>query len=427
MVDQNGVLRGKRYPLRALDKLLSGGARLPLSLCNLDVWGRDIESSPLVFASGDRDGCCAWTGRGPVPVTWLEHTSALVPLTLSHDDGRPFLGDPRRVLESVNARFAAAGLTPVVAVELEFYLTVVADGIPLPPHSPVTGRPLPPDSALPLSELEHFDAFLSDVYRACELQGIALDTALAETGAGQFELNLLHVADPLRAADDAILFKHLVRGVARRHGLVASFMAKPYADKPGSGMHVHLSMLDGAGRNVFDNGTDTGSAALLGAVAGVLDGLEPCAALFAPHLNSYRRLCAGSHAPTRVAWGYENRTAALRIPGGPAEAKRIEHRVAGADANPYLVLAAVLGACLHGLQRGLRPPAPVSGNAYDAGSALLPRRWQQALDLFDGAPLVREILPADFVAMYRACKQQEIDTFAEHVSAFELSSYLEVV
>lgn len=427
IIDQNGITRGKRYPIFALDKLLSGPTRLPLSVCNLDIWGRDVVGSPLVFASGDCDGFCEWTGRGPVPVTWLEEPAALVPLTMSDDDGQPFAGDPRRVLEGVTRRYAAAGLTPVVALELEFYLTVPTDGSPIPPCSPVTGQPLPAGSALPLSEVEHFDVFLNDIYRTCEMQDIPLEAAMSESGAGQFELNLLHLDNALKAADDAVLFKRLVRGVARRHGFAASFMARPYVDKAGNGMHVHCSMLDQNGRNIFADGTDAGSDALRSAVAGTLQGLAPCALLFAPHLNSYRRLQTESHAPTRVAWGYENRTAAVRIPGGDVDAKRFEHRVAGADANPYLVLAAILGACLHGMQHHLQAPRPLSGNIHDGDSATLPAGWQAALDTFSSHVFTRDILPCEFIELFSACKKQEIETFNALMSGFEVSTYLETV
>ena len=185
-------------------------------------------------------------------------------------------------------------------------------------------------------------SFLSDIYKACELQNIPADAAISENGCGQFEINLLHVDDPLKAGDDAIFFKRIVKSVARKHGMIASFMAKPYGEESGSGLHVHFSLLDSDGNNVFDDNGESGTDLLKYAVNGLISAMPESMLIFAPHYNSYRRLTPGTHAPTSAGWGYENRTAAIRIPGGDSKARRIEHRVAGADANPYLVLASIL-------------------------------------------------------------------------------------
>src|SRR5262249_30020903 len=156
----------------------------------------------------------------------------------------------------------------------------------------------------------------------------------------------------------------VVRGLARKHGFAATFMAKPYGDRSGSGFHVHFSLIDENGVNVFDNGTDEGAPILRNAVAGMLETMAQLALTFAPHENSFRRLVPGAHAPSSIAWGYENRTVAIRIPGGSPKARRIEHRVAGADANPYLVLASILGGALLGIERQLQPAGPITGDAY---------------------------------------------------------------
>ncbi|MBX2882681.1 MAG: glutamine synthetase family protein [Granulosicoccus sp.] len=427
IVDLNGTMRGKRLPVSQIRKLLGGKMRLPLSTCNVDIWGADIEGSPLVFESGDGDGQCVWTGRSELPMSWLSEPSLLIPLSMQYDDGQPFFGDPRQVLNSVKLHLDAQKLKAVVAFELEFYLTEVRDGKPVAPRSPVTGEQPNSESVYSLSDLEQFDQFLNDVYTCCSLQNIPADAALTENGAGQFEINLLHGDDPLKAADDAVFFKRLIKGIARKHGFVASFMAKPFTASSGSGMHVHFSMLDSDDNNIFDNGQEDGTAELHHAVAGVLEGLAPCTALFAPHLNSYRRLEPETHAPTQIAWGYENRTAAIRIPGGPAAARRIEHRVPGADANPYLVLAAILGSALQGLNRKQLPIEPLKGNAYTSSTAGIPSNWQDALSVFTSSPINKEIFPEPFLALFSACKQQEINTFSRHMSAFEITSYLDVV
>ncbi len=427
IVDHNGELRGKRLPLDQLSKVLSGGLRMPFSACNVDIWGQDIADSPWVFETGDGDGKCEWTGREPALITWNHENTALIPLQMVHEDNRPFYGDPRQLLSRIVQRFHDRGWYPVVATELEFYLTK-RDAFPLtPPHSPVTGAALQAESVYSLTELDHFDAFLTEVYAACQAQGVPADSAIVESGAGQFEINLLHSDDPLKAADDALLFKRLVKRIAQAHGMVATFMAKPYAERSGSGMHVHASLQDAHGQNLFDDGTDQGSALLGQAIAGILATLNDSALMLAPHRNSWRRLAPGSHAPTRICWGYENRTAAVRVPAGTAAARRLEHRVAGADANPWLVLSAVLSGMWYGLQSQLDLPPPLTGNAYESEHPALVNDWTTAIQRFAGDNTLTTVLPADFIQMYSACKRQEYQVFEANVSAFEFDTYLETV
>ena len=425
--DLNGTLRGKGIPASQAKKALQGEMRIPLSAAGVDIWGEDIVGSNMVFESGDVDGVCEWTGRDILPIDWLAKPTALIPLWLREEGGEAFLGDPRRALASIVERYAAMGLTAVVATELEFYLVDPAGERPRPPQSPLTGKRLDADGVLSLDELDQFEGFFSDIYTACAAQGIPADAAIAENGAGQFELNLLHVADPLRAADDAVLFKRLVKGVARKHGFAASFMAKPYGDRAGNGMHVHFSLLDADGNNVFNNETAQGSPTLLNAVGGLLEAMQESALIFAPHMNSYRRTQPGTHAPTGVSWGYENRTAAVRIPGGSNAARRIEHRVAGADANPYLVLATVLGAALEGIQHEVSPPPSVVGDAYEQATEHLPIDWATAIQGFEDGSYMQRIFAPVLRNMLLSCKRQELSVFAGHVTDFEYHSYLEIV
>ncbi|MFT7058654.1 MAG: glutamine synthetase [Pseudorhodobacter sp.] len=427
--DLNGTLRGKRVDVAQADKILEGSIRMPLSLAGLDIWGEDIEVSALVFETGDADGICRHTGRDIVPINWTSRPTALIPLWLFEENGQPFLGDPRHALSNVVARFAARGLTPVVATELEFYLVDPSEPVPQPPLSPVTGRRLETDGALSLDELEHFDEFLNDVYAACRAQGIPADTAISENGAGQFEINMRHIGDALRAADDAILFKRLVRGIARKHGFAATFMAKPYGNRAGSGFHVHFSLEDENGNNVFDDGGEMGSAMMTHAVAGLLRTMQENALVFAPHENSFRRLLPGTHAPSSVAWGYENRTVAVRIPGGHHKARRIEHRVAGADANPYLVLASILGGALLGIENGWEPAEALTGDAYSVAKELphLPLDWASAIQAFKNGEFVKSIYSPRLQRMFVDCKRQEQFRFNRHVTEFEYDSYLETV
>jgi glutamine synthetase len=425
--DLNGTLRGKRIPVESADRTLNGGLRMPLSVVGSDIWGEDVPGSICVFQRADPDGICESTGRGILPISWTETPSALIPLWFREESGEPFAGDPRQALARVVERFAAHRLTPVMATELEFYLVDPSDERPQPPLSPVSGRRLDSNSILSIDEIDHFDAFLDDIYAACAAQGIPADAAVAEFGAGQFEINLLHVADPLKAADDAVFFKRIVRGVARKHGYAATFMAKPYGKRSGSGFHVHFSLLDANGRNVFDDGTDQGSETMRHAVGGLLAAMRESTLLFAPHLNSYRRLRPGTLAPSAVAWGYENRTTAIRIPGGPSTSRRIEHRLAGADANPYLVLAGVLGAALIGIEREIGPADPIGGDACTLDLPRLPLDWAHAVDSFEQGDLVREAFSPTLCQMLVACKRQEMKVFAEQVTDFEFHTYLETV
>jgi glutamine synthetase len=424
--DLNGILRGKRVPIAQARKVLEGQMRMPYSIACLDIWGEDVADNPLVWKEGDVDGRCAPTGRGFLPMDWLGTPSALLPLWLTCEDGAPYLGDPRQALAAVVARYRARGLTPVVATELEFYLVDTSGEEPTPPKSPVTHKLLDGDGALCIDDLDHFEAFFTDVYAACDSHGIPVDSAISENGGGQFEINLLHVDDPLKAADDALYFKRFVKGIARKYGLAASFMAKPFLDRAGNGFHVHFSLLDAQGRNVFDDGGPAGSETMRHAVGGLLGAMRASALVFAPHLNSYRRLQPNAHAPTEICWGYETRHAAIRIPGGAPAARRIEHRVAGADANPYLVLAAILGAALEGIESRAEAPAPMKA-AEGAAEETLPEDWKQAIAAFERSARMARIFAPVLRETFVGMKKQELQVFSQQISPFEHETYLETV
>ena len=425
--DLNGQMRGKRVPVDYAGKLEQGAVRLPLSALNLDLWGADIADSPLVFASGDSDGVLRPTGRGPVSMPWLGNASALVPMELFTDLGDPFAGDPRHALRAVLDRFGDRGWQVVAATEMEFTLVDASGDAPAAPVNPITGRALNTEAILALDELDAFDGFFTDLYHACADMGIPAQTATCEGGVGQFEMTLLH-QDAMRAADDAWLFKILTRGLARKHGIAATFMAKPYADDAGNGMHVHFSVLDGDGKNVFDNGTDNGSKILHQAVAGCLAAMPASTLIFAPFGNSYTRLVPGAHAPTSAVWAFENRTAAIRIPGGPCAARRIEHRVAGGDVNPYLMFSIILGAAISGIEDSMTPPAPITGNAYDIKDApQLAQGWAQAIDMFAGDAMIARILPDLLIRNLVMTKQQELRHFDNQAPETHWLSYLEAV
>ena len=425
--DLNGQPRGKRIPARFADKVVSEGTRFPLSVMNLDIWGEDIDDSPLVFESGDRDGVLRPTERGFVPMPWLNSPSALLPIWMFRDDGRPFEGDPRHALAAVLKRYKARGLNPVVAVELEFFLIDDSGKSLQVPVSPRSGKRRKAAEIMSIRALDAFDSFFGDLYDACEEMDIPADTAISEAGLGQFEINLMHQSDALRAADDAWLFKMLVKGMARRHGFAASFMAKPYEDYSGSGLHVHFSVLDAEGRNVFDDGGARGTDTLRHAVAGCLAAMHDSALIFAPHGNSYDRLVPGAHAPTGICWAYENRTSAVRIPSGNPAARRIEHRVAGGDVNPYLMLAAVLGAALNGIEDGQEPPEPITGNAYDIDLPQMPTDWGRAIDIFAESEIMPRIFDPGLIRNFTLTKRQELHYMAELSPSEQVDIYLDTV
>ncbi|EAQ01882.1 glutamine synthetase family protein [Pseudooceanicola batsensis HTCC2597] len=424
--DLNGQMRGKRLPRSAFDKLAEGSVRMPLSVQNVDIWGADIKDSPLVFDSGDADGVLLPTDRGPVPMPWLDTPSALVPMEMYDDRGTPFPGDPRHALKSVLERYAMHGWTVRAGIEMEFYLVDDSGAALLPPENPQSGRPLQANAILSLRQLDAFDAFLSAVYEACDDMEIPAQSTISEAGLGQFEIDLDH-REALRAADDAWLFKALIKGMARKHGMAGTFMAKPLENEAGSGMHVHFSILDRQGRNIFDDGGPEGTILLHHAVAGCLEGLAPSTLVFAPHGPSYDRFVPGAHAPTGAAWAYENRTAALRIPGGSNAARRIEHRVAGGDNNPYLALAAILGAALIGLEDGLVPPPPISGNAYDMDLPQMHGDWLTAIEAFERDPLIERIFPGQLIRNFALTKRQEMARISEVPPEQHWHTYLETV
>ncbi|MBL4918224.1 glutamine synthetase family protein [Szabonella alba] len=426
--DINGQARGKRIPARFAEKVLKDGIRFPYSVLNLDIWGEDIDDSPLVFEEGDQDGTLRPTERGFMPMPWLEAPTALLPIWMYRENGQPYEGDPRHALNAVVQRFKAQGLTPVVAMELEFFLIDDSGKKLQVPLSPRSGKRRKAAETLSIRALDAFDTFFTDLYDACEAMDIPADTTTSETGLGQFEVNLMHCDDALRAADDAWLFKMLVKGLARRHGFAASFMAKPYPEYSGSGLHTHFSVIDRNGDNVFDSGGPKGTAMLRNAVAGCLDAMADSTLLFAPHANSYERLVPEAHAPVNICWGYENRTAAIRIPAGSPSARRIEHRVAGGDVNPYLMLAVILGAAMNGIEDGMDPPPPVTGNAYAIdGLSTIPTTWAAAVDAFESSTTMPRIFGPEMIRNMVLTKRQEIHYLAELTAEEQVELYLDTV
>ena len=427
--DMNGLLRGKRVTRDALEKVYADGVCLPMSLIATDITGNTVEETGLGYDIGDEDRICRPVSGSLRPVPWSPRPMAQLLLSMEDSKGGAFEANPREVLKRVLERYAARGLKPVVAVELEFYLFdahLDADGRPRPPVNPVTGRRSSSTQVYYMEDLNDYRGFTDAVSAACKAQGIPADTAVAEYAPGQFEINLKHRDDALLACDDAVMLKRAIKAVAQQQGVQASFMAKPFADQAGNGLHIHASVLDGNGDNIFASTPEAPADTLKHAIGGLQRSAKDSLLLFAPHANSYRRFVLNAFVPLNDAWGYNNRTVAMRIPHSNEANTRIEHRIAGADANVYLVTATVLAGMLHGLENGFDPGPPVVGNAYEQTEIRTPY-WRQAIDDFMGSDFIREQFGESFRHIYGQQKLKEMHTFYTQVTTLEYDWYLRAV
>ncbi len=414
--DLAGVARGKRMTADAFESALGAGLSFPSSLYGLDVTGANVDASGLVWEQGDADRPCRLDAATFAPVPWRPG-GAQVLGGLGNADGGPFFADPRALVAAVAARFEPLGLSAVAALELEFMLL---DG-PTGHVEPVSE--LEPGAVYGLEPLDAAEGFLTRLQSYCTAQDLPAKSAVSEYAPGQLEVNLGHVADPVQAADQAFLLKRAIKAAARAEGRQATFMAKPFARQASNGMHVHVSLVDQAGANHFA----AEPRALRHAIGGLQATMAEAMLLFAPNANSFRRLRPRSYAPTAPTWGNNNRTVALRVPLGPPPACRIEHRTAGADASPYLALAAVLAGIHHGLSEGLEPDAPITGNGYAEVEPSLPLSWDRAIDALAEAAVLPTYLGAEFCRLYRVCRAAERDRFADLITPAEHAWYLAAV
>ncbi len=428
VVDVNGIARGKWVPAERTAEVMAKGVALPRSVYALDVWGCDVPEAGLCAGTGDPDGICMPVEGTLLPVSWLTRPTTQVLLRMLQQDGTPFFADPRQVLARVCETFKKTGLTPVMATELEFYI-IDRRRTPRDPVSPPSSHEGRwngwQTQVLSIAELHSFEPLLADIFHACERQNLPADTVVRENGPGQYEVNLNHVPDPLMAADHAFLLKRIVKGVARQHGLDATFMAKPYGNLAGSGMHVHMSLLNELGRNIMAEANGAPTEALRHVTGGMLATMSEAMLLLAPHANSYRRLTPGGHAPTNLTWGMDNRSAAIRVITA-GQATRVEHRVAGADCNPYLAIAGILAGAAHGLKLELDPGRAIDGEERE-GHDYLPVNWDDAIDAFDASDVMGEYLGLDYQDLFSACKRQEQAEFRRRVTDVEYDAYLQSV
>ena len=427
IIDANGVPRGKLLHRDELLAIYQHGRPLPSSILGLTIRGEDVDDTGLVWEVADAD-CWAFPLPGSLQLQgWRARPTAQVQVSMHPELGLPAtVGDPRRVLARVIERLKADGLQPVMAVELEFYLLARERGAGGRPQPAAQENGQTPGAAqvYGVLELEQQQAFLDDLYDACAAQGLPLRTAISEYAPGQFELTLQHRCDALQAIDEGVRYKRLVRGVANKHGYQACFMAKPFAGQAGSGLHLHVSLADAEGNNLFASEDPHGTPLLRQGIVGLMATLEDALAIFCPHANSYRRFQSNSYAPLGRTWGVNNRTVTFRIPGGPAASRHIEHRICGADANPYLAAAAVLAGIHTGIRQQLDPGAPTTGNGYAQGGAPIPTDWLGALQRLQQSQWARDSLGEDFLRVFLAIKWQEYREFMGEVGEQDWRWYL---
>jgi glutamine synthetase len=425
ITDPNGVARGKLLRASELAALYRAGRPLPGSILCMDTTGMEVDQ--LVWDAGDADKVAFPVAGSLRRASWRSVPTAQVLLSLWEPDGRPHGADPRHVLAGVVARLETAGFVPVVSAELEFYLVDPVrgpDGNLQPPRTPHTRRRLDQIDSFSVTELEELAPFLDELFAAARAMELPAETVISEYAPGQLEIVLRHRADAMRAADEAVQWKRLVRGVAAKHGLLATFMAKPFSGRAGSGLHVHASLDDESGHNLFASEDPQGTPLMRHAIGGLLSTLEESIGVFAPNANSYRRFQALSYAPVSRTWGVNNRSVAVRIPTGAPATRHLEHRVAGADANPYLAIAAVLAGIHKGVVERLEPGPATEGNGYAGTGARLPNDWQDALRRLRESKFLEAYFGARFLEIFHAIKTTECQRFSARVTELDLDWYL---
>jgi glutamine synthetase len=421
VLDTNGHPRGKRLRRGDLVGVAKSGMMMPGSVFIMDPRGNCIAETGRLWTTGDPDynfRILAGT-LGAVPVDGTRFAQAVI--VPEKDD--PL--DPRFVLQKQVERFKAHGHTPVAAVELEFYVTCPGPGGSFTLEAP-PGVSKDPDIPLTFQfeDMDALQAFNDDIYRIAETQGLPVDALTQESGPSQFEINLKHSDDVVQAALDGLLLKRAVKAAARAHGLFATFMAKPHHDWAGSGMHIHMSLIDKAGANVFAG--DPISPLFRHALGGLRETMPDFMTIWAQSANAYRRYVPESYVSMAAHWGFNNRTVALRIPDQKGPGTRVEHRVAGADANPYLVIAAILAGAAHGIAEKIDPGPEVQGNSEELDATPLPTTWASALERFETSSVVRDAFGVEFQNVFARLKNTERLNFERIVTSLDHLWYAQV-
>ena len=433
--DVNGILRGKRIGRDEFETLYKKGLKQCASTPFVDSRGEMAVEIGIGTRDGDPDVMMYPVENTLAVVPWLDSPVAQVFTSLASFEGESHFSDPRHILRKVYERLQESGYSSIVATEFEFYLLEAANGpVPVAKLGSIPGTDLK-QQGLQYSTLEDLwenDAVLMDIHENCEQQGIPVTTALSEFAPGQFEINLHHVEDPVLACDQGAMLKRVIKGTTFRHGLGASFMAKPFKDYAGSGLHIHCSLYNEQGENVFaDFDSETKPAVsdtMRHAIGGLQQTMADAMAIFAPNANSYRRLQPFSFVPLCPNWGYNHRGVALRIPVCDNNNMRVEHRVASADANPYLVMACLLAGIHYGISNKCEPtPMVEEGTMVDEQEISLPIRWEAALDRFKQSEILADYLGEEFCRVFEICRRSECDQFQAEVSNLDYEWYLRSV
>jgi len=429
--DMLGILRGKRVMRDEFAKPFGSGLNFCGATVLLDALGQTFERIVNGGRDGDPDAISTAVPGSLAPVPWAEVPTAQVLLAMADSAGKPFFADPRQVLRRAMRPLQELGLAAVAATELEFYLLEPDGDRPVPRVGRIPGTRQ--DQVGPqygaMEDVENVDPFLTELYSVCRAQNIPAGATLKEFSPGQFEVNLHHVENAELACDHAVLLKRAVKAAAKRHGLGASFMAKPFAEWAGCSLHVHVSLKDAGGRNVFasKDPAQPVSATLRHAIGGLAATMAESMAIFAPTANSYRRFRPGLFVPLAPNWGRNHRGVALRIPLSALEDTRVEHRPGGADGNPYLVMAAILAAIHHGITHKLEPGPMVEPGTVIDEKAELPLRWEAALDAFAAGKVLPEYLGQRYHELYASCRREECDRFHALVTDRDYEWYLRAV
>ncbi len=430
--DSNGIGRGKIIRRHELLSIYKSGRHMPISILGLDICGEDVHETGLIWDQGDGDRRALPIPGTLVPLTGTNPPRGEVLLSLYNLDGSPMTSDPRHALARQADALAAEGLFPAAAFELEFFLLANerdARGKMVPARDVLDGRANSKTDVYSVDQLHGMLPLFNDIYAGARAAGIKAETLISEFAPGQYEMTLHYRTDVLQAADDLMRLKRLVRMHARLHGVTACFMAKPNEDYAGSGMHFHVSLLDKAGQNVFVEPIEGQyNDTIRHALGGLIRTMGESMLVFAPHANSWRRFASQSYAPVSPTWGVNNRSVALRIPAGDIRARRIEHRPAGVDANPYLVAATVLAGIRHGLKHQIDPGPEVTGNGYDAKTdVVIPRDWRQAIEAAQGSDFLKAALGTEMHRTFTAVKAAEYARVMRTVSEVDFDLYLHTV
>ena len=419
--DMNGVQRGKVLPAgKFLSGVKDGTLRIPGSVFSVTINGEYPDGIGHIVPVFDPDQVMVPDPDTICEAPGFKTPTAYVIADAFDRDGAPVDIAPRMILKKVVKLFTDKGWKPVVAPEVEFYLVSrnTDPDFPLVPPAGRSGRPETASQPYGLEALNEFEEIIDHIYDHCEKAGLDIDTMIHESGAAQLEVNFLH-GDPLRLADEVLLFKRIVRQVALEHGVYATFLAKPMADQPGSAMHIHQSVLDmETGKNIFSMANGRDSVLFRSYIGGLVRLLPQVAPLFAPNVNSFRRMRPDSDAPINVQWGSDNRSCGLRVPVSDGKNRRIENRLPGADSNPYLAIAASLVCGYVGMVEKMIPPKSIEGNAYNRARTL-PRSLEVALDRFSHCKPVKAILGEDFFELFYAIKECELFNYQSVISSWE--------